>query len=185
MTVLRVVSAVAVVLALAGGSPPAGAQSSDLSRVRVLAVAPFSNDDPLTRPLAEWGATRLSALLRGGRFRVIESPRVAEEMKRLGIAPTDLISPSRTIAVGQQLGADAVLTGRVVQIFQEGHGGLLFPDLSGGEIESRVVIDFRILEVGTRLKLFEDEVACSGIPAVAVVAMECVVRNVASRLGRN
>ena len=171
---------VAMTLASWGADRPATAQPRDLSRVRVLAVAPFADDNPLSRPLAESGAVRLSELLRGGRLQVIDAARVSAQMKTLGVQATDLISPSRTVALGHSLGADAVLTGRVVQIFQEisrerSDGGVTF------SIESRAVVDMRILEVGTRLILWQEEMACS-MPSLAAVAMECLVRQVAARL---
>ncbi|HET8680209.1 MAG TPA: hypothetical protein VFM39_08805 [bacterium] len=178
MARILIVLLVAILAAAAGG--PVAAQSRDLSRVRILAVAPFADDDPTTRPLAEHGAVRLSALLQGGRFQIIDAARVASEMERAGVKAPALISPTQTVTLGMRLGADAVLTGRVVQIFQErqrertnGPGGF--------HLESRVVIDVRVLEVSTRLKLLEDEFGCT-LPFLAVAAMECVVREVAARL---
>ncbi len=179
LTVNRIALACVLVLAIAAGLP-AVAQPRDLSQIRVLAVAPFSDDNPLNRRLAEQGAAQLSALLRGGPLQIIEASRVAAELQRQGMTPTDLISPSKTVTVGTSLGADAVLTGRVTEIFQE-----VNRTRSTGEfgivIESRASVDVRILEVKTRLKLFEDEVFCS-VPALAAVAMDCVARQAASRV---
>ena len=178
MAHVLIVLLVAVLAAAVQG--PVAAQSRDLSRVRILAVAPFADDDPTTRPLAEQGAVRLSALLQGGRFQIIDAVRVAAEMERAGVKAPALISPTQTVMLGMRLGADAVLTGRVVQIFQErlreradGPGGF--------HLESRVVIDVRVLEVGTRLILLQEEFRCT-LPFLAVEAMECVVRDVAARL---
>lgn len=156
---------------------PAGAQTRDFSRVRVLAVAPFGDDNPLTRPLAEAGARRLSELLRGGRFQVIDAGRASDALRQQGVRPIDLISPTRTVALGSALGADAVLTGRVVQIFQEFHR----ERETGFAVEGRVVVDLRILEVGTRLILWQEEMACS-VPGTAAWAMDCLVRQVAARI---
>lgn len=177
---VRILGSLSVVLALAGAGGPALAQPRDLSRVRVLAVAPFADNHPLDRALAERGAVRLSELLRGGRIQIIESSRVAAEMTRAGITPLDLISPTRTVTLGRQLGADAVMTGRIVQIFQENRRERGDSSI-GISIEGRVAVDFRILEVGTRLILLQEEVACS-LSALAAEAMECVVREVAARV---
>ncbi len=175
--ILMVLLAAALAATVQG---PVAAQSRDLSRVRILAVAPFADDDPTTRALAEHGAVRLSALLQGGRFQIIDATRVAAEMDRTGVKAPALISPTQTVNLGTRLGADAVLTGRVVQVFQErqreradGPGGF--------HLESRVVIDVRVLEVSTRLKLLENEFGCT-LPFLAAAAMECVVREVAARL---
>ncbi|MGH2400597.1 MAG: hypothetical protein ACRDF6_12220 [bacterium] len=180
MRPIVVLAFVGLIALTAWSGRPAGAQVRDLSRVRVLAVAPFADDDPTTRPLAERGSARLSALLQGGRFQIIEAARVAVEMDRAGVRPPSLISPTQTVTLGIRLGADAVLTGRVVQIYQErqrerSNGG------GGFHLESRVVIDVRVLEVSTRLILLQDEFRCT-LPYLAVEAMECVVRDVAARL---
>jgi len=97
----------AAFVSVAGDGAQVLAQTRDLSRVRVLAVAPFAHDDPTTRPLRQQGAARLSDLLKGGPFQIIETARVAAEMGQTGVSAADLISPSRTVALGLQLGADA------------------------------------------------------------------------------
>lgn len=178
--VLTVLLVAAFIIPVGSISSPAAAQSRDLSRVRVLAVAPFGDEDPTTRPLAEHGAMRLSILLQGGRFQIIEAARVAAEMDRTGVTAPALISPTQTVTLGARLGADAVLTGRIVQIFQErlrersnGPGGF--------HLESRVTVDVRVLEVSTRLILLQEEFSCT-LPLLAVAAMECVVRDVAARV---
>ncbi len=176
-TLVAVAGSVWLALALAANS--AALTARDFSRVRVLAVAPFADENPLSRPLAESGAARLSDLLRGGRLQVIDAARTSVQMKSLGVQATELISPSRTVALGASLGADAVLTGRVIYIQQEINreraNGATF------SIESRAVVDMRILEVGTRLILWQEEMACS-VPSIASAAMECLVRQVAARV---
>lgn len=179
LTVSKVAVAWVLVLAIAAGAPVL-AQPRGLLQIRILAVAPFSDDNPLNRRLADQGAAQLSELLKGGPLQIIDASRVAAELQRQGVTPTDLISPSRTIAVGTALGADAVLTGRVVEIFQEMNRARSIGEF-GNSIEGRVAVDVRILEVRTRLKLFEDEMFC-GVPALAAVAMDCVARKTASRI---
>lgn len=167
---------VGLVIGLVAGASTVEAQTRSLSGVRILAVAPFADQNPETRPVAELGGIRLGDHLKRGRFQVIETGRVAEEMKRLSITPSDLISPARTVALGQSLGADAVLTGRVVQIIRD-------KGLSPGfAAEARVTIDVRILEVSSRLKLLEREVSCSDFSGSLTAAAECFARDVASLL---
>ncbi len=156
----------------------AGASRPDLSKVGVLAIAPFADEASLSRGVADYGAARLGELLKRSGVQVVESWRVAEEMKRLGVASTDLISPTRTVAVGTQVGADAVLTGRVTLLMQDGRRF----DPFGFAVETRVDVDVRILQVGTRLILFQDDFSCVVPYSTARAAMECVVRDVASRL---
>jgi hypothetical protein len=163
-------------LGMIAGAMPAGAQTRSLSGVRVLAVAPFADPDPSTRETAARADARLSELLRGGRFQIIDSARVAQEMRRLGLTSSDLISPSRTVELGRSLGADAVLTGRVVQIVRDKRFA------PGPALEARVAIDVRVLEVGTRLKLFEREVQYSDFGGSFAAAVEGFARDVVSML---
>jgi len=170
--------AFAIAFAVAAGAPVA-AQPRDVSGVRVLAIAPFFDDNPLNRRIAGFGAARLGDLLKGGRLQIVDAGRVAAELQRQGLAPTDLISPSKTIAVGIAVGADAVLTGRVLEVMQEPASGMGGDDFAA--IEGRVTVDIRILDVKTHLKFFEGEVNCS-VPALVAVAMECVARRTAARV---
>jgi hypothetical protein len=166
---------IGLIVGASAGIPRAEAQTRSPSGVRVLAVAPFADNNPDTRRVAELGSMRLGEFLKGGRFQVIEPARVAEEMARLGFTPADLISPARAVALGQRLGADAVLTGRVVQITRDRGVG-------PGAGEARVTIDVRVLEVSSRLKLFEQEATCSDFSGSLTGAAECFARNISSRL---
>ncbi len=156
-----------IVVGLISGAVPAAAQAPSLSGVRVLAVAPFADDNPETRPVAEQSSARLGELLKRGRVRIIEPARVSEEMKRLGIAPSDLLSPTRAIALGMSLGADAVLTGRVVQIVRD--RGMS----PGFAAEARVTVDLRVLDVASRVRLFQQELTCSDFSGSLRGAADC------------
>lgn len=167
---------IGILVGLLSVTVPAVAQMPSLSGVRVLAVAPFADEHPETRQIAEHGSARLGEILKRGRFRVIEPARVGEEMKRLGIAPSDLVSPTRAIALGASLGADAVLTGRVVQIIRD--RGMS----PGFNAEARVTVDLRVLDVASRLKLFQQEVTCSDFTGSLQGAAECFASEAALRL---
>ena len=167
---------------LPGTGQAAGAPRPGLSQVRVLAIAPFADEVALSKFLADWGAARLSELLMRGPFQVVGPSRVAEAMKRLGLTPASLISPTRTVELGKEVGADAVLTGRITWVLRESdrerdpQGRPL-----GGGIISRVDVDVRILQVGTRLTLFQEDFICV-VPSTEQVAMDCAMRDVARRL---
>ncbi len=161
--------------------PAAAAQRPDLSRVRVLAVAPF-DDEVYVPDLVQRGPARLSELTGRAPFRIIRASEVADAMKRLGFVPRDLISPSRTIDLGKTVGADAVLTGRITYALRErGDGRDSTSMLFSGSGESRVDVDIRILEVSTRIKLLEEQFSCQ-LGGLLQAAMDCVMRDVASRL---
>ncbi len=149
----------------------------------MLAVAPFADLASLSRPLADWGAERLAELIARGPFQVVPPARVAAEMRRLGIAPEELVSPTRTVTVGQAVGADAVVTGRVILFQMEHERDPIGRRPFGGFPVSRVDVDVRVLEVATRLNLFQETFICQ-VYSWGFAAMECVVRDVASRLVR-
>jgi hypothetical protein len=171
----------ALMLAVLAGPGLAGPVRPDLSRVRVIAIAPFSEEASFTRSLADWGAARLSELAARGPFQIVPAARVEVEMRRLGIQRSELLSPSRTIAVGQAVGADAVVTGRVLLLQTE--RDTIDERSRGGLPVSRVDVDVRVLEVATRLNLYQDTIICQ-VTSWAQDAMECVVRDVAGRLQR-
>lgn len=170
----------AAVLILPGSGLAAGTSRPDLSRVRVLAIAPFADEVALSRSVADYGATRLGELLKRGGFQIVDSMRVAEEMRRLGIARRDLISPTQTVSIGTQVGADVVITGRVTNLLTERDASSM-GNRPFGLITSRVDVDIRVLDVGSRVNLFQDTFICdvAGLPASA---MECAVRDAVTRL---
>jgi len=183
----RAAGAFLVVVLAMGAGLVHGAPRPDFSRIRILAIAPFADEASLSRQIADWGSVRLGELMTRSRFQVIPASRVATEMQRLGIARSDLISPSRTVAVGQAVGADAVLTGRVTLLMQERERD----DTDGpsfGGTTTRVDVDVRVLDITTRVNLFQDTFSCT-TPTLfsgpfSTAAMECVVRDVALLLGR-
>jgi len=169
-----------VAAGLGTASVSAAAGPPDLARVRILAVAPLADEAPLSRALAEQASAYLSDLARRGPFQVVSASRTLQEMRLLGWSPADLISPARTATLGTRVGADAVLTGRIIEVLQEFERERPGPRVA--TIYSRVVVDVRILEVVSRLNLWQEEVACEQA-APARAAMDCVVRMIASRLG--
>jgi hypothetical protein len=160
------------------GAGPARAQTRSLSVVRTLAVAPFSDPNPTTRAIVEMTDAQVSEQLKGGRFQIIDAVRVTEAMTRLALTPADLISPNKTVELGRALGADAVLTGRVVEIFGERGFG------AGRGPEARIVVDVRVLDVNSRLKLFEQEVRFSDYGGSFAAAARGFAVDVAALLTR-
>jgi hypothetical protein len=179
---LSVLVCAALFLIVAGTGPASAQGRFDPSRVRVLAIAPFADDASLSRPVADYGARRLGELLGGRGYQVIPASRVASEMGRLGIGPRELISPTKTWTIGQALGADAVVTGRVVHFFEERDDAGDDGGRSFGFAVTRVDVDIRVLDINSRVNLFQNTFMCTR-PWPTYAAMECVVRDVASILG--
>jgi curli biogenesis system outer membrane secretion channel CsgG len=178
MRYVRFLLVLAVVVASLPAGAVAGAARPDLARVRVIAVAPFAEEVSFSREIAEYGARRLSELVARAPFQVIPPARVAEEMRRQGVTARELISPTRVVALGQALGADAVITGRVTLLVVEREREDRESGFGFGS--ARVDVDIRLLEVGTRLNLFQHTFICQTLTP-AFTAMECVVRDAAAR----
>ncbi len=175
--------AIVTVLVLPTGPGAAGPARLDLSTVRILAIAPFADEPALTRNLADFGALRLTELLRRGPLQIVGPEQVAAAMGRLGITRADLISPSRTVEVGRAVGADAVLTGRLTFFNADGRRDFLLPDPLGiNMLEARVDVDVRVLQVETRLVLYQAGFSCTVQHRPARAAMDCLVQDVAHRL---
>jgi curli biogenesis system outer membrane secretion channel CsgG len=81
------------------------------------------------------------------------------------------------------VGADAVITGRVVMVQSERDDSGIDHRRFGGGVITRVDVDLRVLEVGTRLNLFQDTFSCT-VAHWPNYAMECIVQDVASRIRR-
>jgi hypothetical protein len=176
MRAFGVCAGLLVMLLASGAGAAAEIGRPDLSKARVLAIAPFADDTYVPPALLSWGPRRLKDLLAGTGYQIVAPEDVAAAMKRLGISPRDLVSLTRTVDVGTAVGADAVLTGRITHAqWEAGRFGIPFGGIG------RVVNDVRVLEVATRLKYLQDEISCQ-MPGPLQAALDCVVRNIAGRL---
>lgn len=175
-------AAIAALALLVVAVPPAPAGPADLTRIRVLAIAPFGDAVYVTPWAASYGATRLAELVERRGVRVVAPSRVAETLRGLGLTARDLVSPTRTVEVGRAVGADAVLTTHITLYQQDredaGVNGRRF-----GIAYTRVDASVRILEVATRVKVLEGQVICRE-PGIETAAMECLARGIAGRLAR-
>jgi hypothetical protein len=180
-SLLAAASLVLAVSAASGAVAVAQSGHADLSKVRVLALAPFEAETYVPRDILDAAPARLGDLIARAPYRVVPAGDVAAAMKRLDIAPRDLIGLTRTVEVGTAVGADAVLTGRITLAQWEGRPRA--PEIGAvfGVGTSRVDMDVRVLEVATRLKVFERQFSCQ-TPGPLPAAMDCVIRRIADRL---
>jgi hypothetical protein len=87
------------------------AEFAALHRVVVL---PFAVPDGAPETLSVGFADEVSSHLSGARFAVVDPASVVNAMTDQEIRGTDLADPRVAVRVGQLMGADAVLLGRVV-----------------------------------------------------------------------
>ena len=155
----------AVVLAVA---PVAVAQTPTVPQapaVRTVAIADFVDE---SMDGAFIGAGRLNASLQrilsdraGGRLRVVATEDVRAAMRTQGVTARDLVSPTKSAALAQAVGADWIVTGRWthldVDVFTRPN-----PADPDREIVVRVsghsLLELRVLEAATRRIVLQDSV---------------------------
>lgn len=134
-----------------------------LPHVRVLAVAPFADEVGMRALLARWTATRLAQLLEAKGWQVVPVERAEQRLREMGLDAFRLISPTATAELGRRLGADAVVTGRLLRADVDGQNRLppIGPpgEIPEGPPEGYVTLDLRILSVHSRSVLIQREVA--------------------------
>src|SRR2546425_7147599 len=119
----------------------------DLSQLRLVAVTPIVDDVGMRDDLARWATIRLTALLSRRGVHLVPAAQVELELREAGVRPRDLLSLAATETVAQRLGADAVLTGRLVTADSEG-GRMGNPERIPSE--STVTFALRLMVVPTR-----------------------------------
>ena len=155
MSVLSAVVTLTVVLSTAAQPAP-----PDLSQMRVVAVAPFADEVGMREDLARWAALRLSQLLSRERLQVISFEQVERGVREMGLRLSDLISPTATADLGRRLGADVVVTGRLIRADQERR--LIGDSTERMPREAFVTLDLRVMVVATR-RTYNVEVAGQAI----------------------
>ncbi len=134
-----------------------------LPQVRVLAVAPFADEVGMSDLLARWAAVRLAQLLAAKGWQVVPVERAEQRLREMGREAFQLISPTATVELGRSLGADAVVTGRLLRADIDGQKRMppIGPpgEIPEGPPEGYVTLDLRILSVASRSVLLHREVA--------------------------
>ena len=145
------VAVVPVVLFLISLQPALGQPAS-----AVVAVAPFTDDVDLRDDLARFAATRLIALLSRKGVRVVPVAQMETALREVGLRPLDLVSLASNETLAHQLGADVVITGRIIRADLE-HEGTFIPDESpSGPPEAFVTLRLRLMVVATRRISYAD-----------------------------
>jgi hypothetical protein len=119
----------------------------NLVRVGVVAVAPFADDVGMRGDLAGWAAARLTRLLATAGVRVVPFEQTNSTLLAMRLLPARLASPTVVADLGNRLGADAVVTGRLTRADQE-RGPQGNPDKIPAE--AAVTFDMHVMIIATR-----------------------------------
>ncbi len=174
--------AAALAIAPAASAQPA---STALSQARVVAVAPIADEVGFQAVLVRWTAQRLAERMAPLGVRVIPIDQAERALREMGRRPADLINLGVTADLGQRLGADAVITGRLLRADVDARR---VPPPAPGEIPEGpptafVTLDFRLLAVDGRRVLLRAEVAGHGFGSFSLhQATELALRDFIARL---
>ena len=165
--ILRWVALFIVLLALVPGrAATAQPPPSPLSQVKVVVVAPLADEAGMRAELTRWTAWRLTERIAHLGVRVVPLDQAERALREMGRRPTDLISLTTSADLGRRLGADAVITGRLLRADVDGPRRVPPPvspeEVPEGPPEAIVTLDLRLLAVDSRLVLFQAEVAGHG-----------------------
>jgi curli biogenesis system outer membrane secretion channel CsgG len=147
------------------------ARFSTLQRVVLL---PFVVPAGAPDALADSFADEMSSHLAGARFQVIDRTAVFNALTHQEIRGADLADPLVATRVGEVMGAEAVLLGRVVAY----HDKALAPDL-----DTSLAISLRIVDVRTREVILSTSTDATAAGSFCGQEMSCLRGKVMSALG--
>ncbi len=128
----------------------------DLSQVRLIAVAPFADEVGMHEDLARWATVQLVTLLSRKGVRVVPAALADSTLRKAGLRPSDLVSLASNETLARQLGADAVITGRVTRADVDHEGRFVPEEPPPGPPEAFVTLRLRLMVIATRQLSYAD-----------------------------
>ena len=148
--VIALMAVGALALSLLTVRQPVGAQTVSV----VVAVAPFADEVNLRDDLARWTSARLIALLSKKGVQVIPAAQMVSALREVGLRPSDLVSLASNETLAHQLGADVVITGRIIRADLDHEGTFVPEEPPSGPPEAFVTLRLRMMVVVTRRVVF-------------------------------
>jgi hypothetical protein len=150
----------------------------NLMSVGVVAVAPFADDVGMREDLAGWATARLTRLLATAGVHVVPFERTNNTVLAMRLLPARLTSPTVVVDLGNRLGADAVVTGRLTRADQE-RGARTDTDWIPSE--AAVTFDMHVMIVATKQRFSTELVAYAEGPVGLLRATERALREFVSQ----
>jgi hypothetical protein len=160
------------------GAATAAPSLPNLERIGMVAVAPFVDDVGMREDLAGWATARLTRLLATAGVRVVPFEQTNSTLLAMRLRPTRLISPTAVADLGNRLGADAVVTGRLTHVDQE-RGPRGDPDWIPSE--ASVTFDVHVMIIATRERFSTEMVGYAEGPIGLLRATERALREFVDR----
>ena len=149
--VIALMAVGALALSLSTVRQPVGAQTVSA----VVAVA-FTDEVDLRDDLARFAATRLIALLSRKGVQVVPVAQMETALREVGLRPTDLATLASNETLAHQLGADIVITGRIIRAELQHEGTFVPEEPPSGPPEAFVTLRLRTMVVATRRISYAD-----------------------------
>ena len=150
--IITLMAVSALALSLLTVRQPIGAQTVSA----VVAVAPFTDEVNLRDDLARWSSARLIALLSRKAVQVVPVAQMETALREVGLRPTDLASLASNEALAHQLGADVVITGRIIRADLDHEGTFVPEEPPSGPPEAFVTLRLRMVVIATRRVSYAD-----------------------------
>jgi hypothetical protein len=185
---IRLESAGALLLSVAtligiASHPPTHAQAfhTDPLAARIVAVAPFADEVGFHEDLAAWASTRLALLLSKQGIPVVPFPQVEIALREAKLSPSALLGLAATDDLAHRVGAEIVVTGRLIHAETEwDRSDTLAVRL--GPAESTVTLVLRMRNVRSRrLNYAEITGRAAGGPARLIRATESALEDFVGR----
>ena len=145
------------------------------STLRRIVLLPFATPEGAPRTFSESFADEMSSHLAGARFAVVDRTTVVRAPTYGEIRGGDLADPAVAARVGEAMGADAVLIGRVITY----HDQAASPDL-----DTSLAISVRIVDVRTREVILSTSSDATAAATFCSQEMTCLRGKVMTAIGR-
>lgn len=127
----------------------AQASSTGPPSARMVAVAPFADEVGFHEDLAAWASARLALLLSRQGVPVVLFPQVEIALREARLDPSALLSLAATDDLAQRVGAEIMVSGRLIHAETEWDGSDT-PSGRMGPAESTVTLALRTRDVRSR-----------------------------------
>ncbi len=162
-------------------STQAQVASNDPPSARIVAVAPFTDEVGFHAGLAAWASARLALLLSRHGVPIVPFPQVEVALREARLSPSALQSLAATDDLAQRVGAEIVVTGRLIHAETEWDRSEA-SSVRMGPVESTVTLALRTRDMRNR-RLYYAEVTgrAVGRHARLIRATESALEDFVSR----
>ncbi len=174
---------VATLVGIAPNPTQAQVSPTGLPAARMVAAAPIADEVGFHQDLAAWASTRLALLLSRQGIPVVPVPQVEAALREARLGPSGLLSLAATDDLAQRVGAEIVVSGRLIDAETEWDGSDP-PSVRMGPPTSTVTLALRTRDVRNRRVNYAEVTGHAvGGPAGLIRATESALQDFVGRWG--